>query len=444
MPDSAGKASVLNIAFSVVLMAAGIVINVAIARLLGPKAKGVLSVFQATQGIMLVVGYSVQQSVIRLVARQRPAWHLLRNGLALLAFILAVLLVGILFLAIQHPLGRRIFFTGLPTAYLGIMFISIWGALWFFFRSGVVDGLQQYTLFVKTGFISSIISNVVLISSLVVLYANKMVTAPAVIVATVASTTGTAVLTWILVTRRLQIEDAVVIPVPRLLALIIQDAIPVYVRDLLEWTNNRVDVFFVNGFLGTQQVGLYTVAVGLASQLMQVPGAVMGPLYARVSREGAGEENLDLVRYAFRVTFVLSLVMAAGMLLAVPLLLPLVYGNRYAGSAPLLALLLPGAVMVAPTKVAITYLRACGQLALPIRAEMLGLVLTVALNSTLIPRFGPAGAAIASSCSFGGLSLFLCYHFMRMSESAPRDLLLVTRSDARRVLDLVMRFRRSN
>lgn len=438
MADSAGKASVQNVVFSFALMALSILINVSIARLLGPDAKGVLSVFQTTQSIILVVGYSVQQAVVRVVAQQRPDWLLLRRGLALLAFLLAVFLVGLLALAVQFPLGRRIFFPGLPLGYLWVLFFSVWGALWFFFRSAVVDGLQQYSLAVRVGFLTNIISNSVMLSAVVVLTTLHMMTAPAVILTNVTAIVGTGMLVWWLVTRKIAIQDGVRLPIRAVLRLIVKDSIPIYIRDLLEWANSRVDVFFVNGFLGQGQVGLYSVAVGLATQTLLVPMSIMGPLYSRVAREGEGEANLSVVQYAFRVTLALSVALALAMLVVVPFLLPLVYGNRFAPSVPLLMLLLPGTILVAPTKVAITYLRACGELALPIRAEIIGLILTVALDSTLIPRFGPMGAAVANSCSYGGLSVFLCYQFMRRSNSLPSDLLLLRGADVRRVLNSVM------
>lgn len=442
MSESAGKASVLNMGFSLVNLVAGILVNVAIARLLGPTAKGTLSVFQAAQGILMVAGCSAQQGVVRCVAAQRPPWPVLRPALALFAFVQAVVLVGTLGLIIQHPGARRVLFTGLPNVYLILMFLAVCGSIWSYFRAAVVTGLQRFQLDAKVAFLAATTNNVVQVTGLILLHFCGMINATTVLIASLIASVGSNVIIWATVTQDIDIPESHPASVPGIIKGIVRDTGPMYLRDMLEWANYRVDVFFVNGFLGPQQVGLYTVAVGLAMQTMQVAGAMMGPLFGRVARDGETPESLALLQFSYRITLALSVCIALAVLFAVPVLLPLVYGNRYAPSVPLLILLLPGSILIAPTRVAVTYLRAQGKLAAPIRAEMAGLVLTALLDSTLIPRFGPMGASIASTCSYAGLSLVLAVQFMQMSGSKPSDLFLPRVADFQRVLNVLKSFSR--
>ena len=439
MPESAGKASALNVIFSFISLLFGVVINVAIARLLGPSEKGALSVFQATQAVLLVTGWSMQQAIIRIVASQRPNWSTLNRALYFLAVVQTILLVAILSLAVLHPPLRRLFLADLPTSSLLVMFVSLWGTLWLYFRNAAILGLQESTLQAKISFLTTIASSFLMVVVLIFLRWHGSLNASSVLIGSVAANLGTGVIIWGLATRRFAVDTSPTSSIWVLLRSLVADAIPLFVRDMLEWANYRVDVFFVNGMLGTRDVGLYTVAVGLSMQVLQIPLAMTGPVFAKMAHLGKSPESLALVQYAYRVTLVISLVVALCVALVVPLLVPLVYSNRYSGSVPMLLWLLPGTVFSGPTRMALAYLRGCGMLAAPIRAEVIGLFLTISLDILLIPRLGPVGASIASSCSYTAVSVYIAHHLVQTSKSSYRDLLLIRREDGQRVMALLLR-----
>jgi O-antigen/teichoic acid export membrane protein len=78
---------------------------------------------------------------------------------------------------------------------------------------------------------------------------------------------------------------------------------------------------------------------------------------------------------------------------------PLVFGPGFRASVPLVWLLAPGGALLACGQVCGDLLRGHGDPLAVARAQTAGAVTTVALLALLLPTFGVAGAAIASTGS---------------------------------------------
>ena len=115
--------------------------------------------------------------------------------------------------------------------------------------------------------------------------------------------------------------------------------------------NYRLDVFIVNYFLDPTQVGLYAIGVAASEALWQIPQAAATALFPRTARtieEGAGEFTCVILRHVFLVSFASGVVLA----LASPLAVPLIFGARFQPSVAVIWWILPGTVALALGKVA--------------------------------------------------------------------------------------------
>jgi O-antigen/teichoic acid export membrane protein len=178
--------------------------------------------------------------------------------------------------------------------------------------------------------------------------------------------------------------------------------------DLLQFLNYRLDLFILNAFASTSDVGVYSVAVTVTTLGWILPNALTTVMFPRAANLEAAtragtvsqaEADLTAIKAARHTVIVLvpsALVLLVLLFVAVPVL----YGPRFADSTELGLLLLPGVVVIGFGRILTAVTTGRGH---PLYALYLGLLtapLTVALYLVVIPPFGAAGAAVATTCSY--------------------------------------------
>jgi O-antigen/teichoic acid export membrane protein len=201
-----------------------------------------------------------------------------------------------------------------------------------------------------------------------------------------------------------------------------------YLANLLAFFNYRLDSLLVNGLAGIASLGYYSISVAIAETLWNLANAfslVMFPHVSSLDRAEANRITPIVCRNTVAVTLVGAIVMFA---VSRPFIL-LVFGPALLASVVPLWLLLPGIVTLTPAKVISSYLSGIGK---PYYSAYISggtVVLTVALDLVLIPRFGIAGAAAASSVVYTCTSVASVTIFMRESGAGLIDTLVVQTSD---------------
>jgi len=185
--------------------------------------------------------------------------------------------------------------------------------------------------------------------------------------------------------------------------------VPLVAVNLTGWGVSAIDRYLVNGFLGLDATGTYGLAYrlgSLAKPLLLVPFAAMFPpiLFKRMAETGF-DDAASLVRRAhLAVVGVVALIAALISVATGPLLL-VFGGTAYLDAAPTLRWVAWGFVGYASYYVMtniFALLRATGLIALLTSGA---LVVNVAINTLLIPRYGVAGAGIASCLTYAGLAI---------------------------------------
>ena len=183
-----------------------------------------------------------------------------------------------------------------------------------------------------------------------------------------------------------------------------------WIGSLARFLNFRLDQVLM-GFIATEAaLGTYAVAVNASEVLLYLPSATAVALLPLVARSGHLAQ-VDLVLRAFRSA---ALVTLGGVLVAAvvgPPLLPVVFGPEFRASVAPFLWLLPGALGFTAMSVFSSALVASS---LPGRSSLgsvVSLTFGLGLALTLIPTFGPSGAAAASSIAFlaGGIASIAVY-----------------------------------
>jgi len=187
--------------------------------------------------------------------------------------------------------------------------------------------------------------------------------------------------------------------------------------------NYRLDVFLVNYFLDSAQVGLYALGVVISEALWQIPAAAAVTLFPRTARtvkHGASEFTCLILRQIF----FLSCVSGALLALVSPFVVPLVFGARFSPSIAVIWWILPGTIALALAKVASSDLAARHKTGYASAFGLVALVITVVLDFLLIPRMGINGAAIASSAAYMVNTVLLLAALKRLLGVSWSDLLI--------------------
>jgi O-antigen/teichoic acid export membrane protein len=186
--------------------------------------------------------------------------------------------------------------------------------------------------------------------------------------------------------------------------------------EVLQNLNYRLDLFVLNGFGVTADVGVYSVALTVTSFAWILPSALQTVLFPRTARLDTGDESAEAglteveltASRGTRQTVLLLIPTAAALVFALLVLVPLLYGSSFDRTTSGL-----------------------GHPQYSLYGRLIDMPITTVLYFVLIPAHGATGAAVASSISYA-LTGVISFVFVRRVVHLPlRTLLVPTREDLR-------------
>jgi O-antigen/teichoic acid export membrane protein len=161
----------------------------------------------------------------------------------------------------------------------------------------------------------------------------------------------------------------------------------------------RIDLFLVNSFLGTADAGRYSVATQVAEMLNLVAASVAAILFPTLAAMTT-ERRWESTKRVAKVMGILLACVAIGVgVVSRPLFLAL-FGAPFAPAVIALWLLLPGLWCLGINSVLNQHLAAGGLPWSLVAVTLAAAIANVWLNVALLPRFGIAGAALASTLTY--------------------------------------------
>jgi len=171
---------------------------------------------------------------------------------------------------------------------------------------------------------------------------------------------------------------------------------------LCAWLHYRADQIMIKQYLGSSDLGVYSIAVTIAELLFLLPLSINTALTGRLYNLDGTDDGRSTVIRTTRISMSISLALC---LVAIPgsLLIPFIYGTPYAQATGVLLMLLPGILFACIPKIVSPWFFSSGRPLVHLRITFGCLLLNVILNFVFIPRLQILGAALASSISY------LCY-----------------------------------
>lgn len=183
--------------------------------------------------------------------------------------------------------------------------------------------------------------------------------------------------------------------------------LPSMLNVLPQTLNLRLDQMLMTAALEPAPLGLYVVAVawsGLLSPLVSAVGSVLFPHLSAIGDRG--RQRATMIRIARRLTGAVA-VMTVVLLMVTPVAFPLLFGARYKAAVPTALILVAAGGFSTLNSMFQVSLQGLGRPMSVLVPEVVGLVTTLILLLTLLPRFGIVGAAIASLVSYAATTLLL-------------------------------------
>jgi len=162
----------------------------------------------------------------------------------------------------------------------------------------------------------------------------------------------------------------------------------------------RIDLLMVKYLLGPTEAGYYSVSEVLAENVMMFPVVVGLLLFPKLSAIKEREEKLQLVTKAVFVTAALMLpVVVIATLVAAPII-SIAFGRSFHPAVSPFVWLMPGTYFLGIETVMVQLLNSEGYPPIIVLAWIADTIINIAVNFWAIPRYGIAGASVASSVCY--------------------------------------------
>jgi O-antigen/teichoic acid export membrane protein len=417
------RSGTLTFASRLVVFALSLLASVILARTLGPHGRGLYALALLGPSLaVLVANFGVGNAVTYHLARRTFPVDQVVGQVIALALILGVAST-VLLLAVVGLFGRYLL-PGVPISLVSVAGVSVPLGLFFYFCLSFSQGLERFVAFNGLYLVNAAALAVLLVP---LLWARGNITIA--VAAWSLSWVPTAVLGVVVLARAGRLNLRLERGVTRAL---FRFGLVGYLSFLTYYLVIRLDTFLVNIFANATQVGFYSVAVSLAETIWYISAAAATVLAPRVA--AAATESDETTGLVSRVVLGMSMLAALALAIVAPLLVRVLFGAAFQPSVAGVWLLLPGVVALGNARVLSSYLLGRNRQVVDLVASIAGVVATVVLDLLLIPRYGFAGAAIASSIAYGlTLAVDLGWVVTHSSLRAS-DLLLPTPADVRLVL----------
>ncbi len=402
-------------------------VGVLVTRALGPEGRGIYTVFLVTVSItQAVVGLGVNVSSIYHIGKKAfSVRDIVSNSQSVVLMSAAV--SGLLVLVTALTFGSRLVAKDVP--------------YWLF--------VFAVPLFVNFNILTAILQggsrflemNLVVLArplGMLVLVAAGMavggLSITSVIVFWLVSSLATMLVGLALVGFRNLDLGTVLRPKWRVLREQISFGLQGQLGNLLQLLNYRLDSLLVLLFVNAAGVGFYAVGVAMTESIWFIANAVAVVLLPRLTTAQA-EDAASLTPVVCRHTLWVSLAGAVVLGLLSPVLVEALFGAEFAPAVAPVLWLLPGTVAASGTKIVASYVFSQGKPLINSYITMATLAVTITLDLILIPPFGIAGAAAASSGAYTVSLLLSLWAYRRLSGQAVWEAVLVRPSDVRLYLE---------
>lgn len=386
-----------QVGFTLMAQIAGVFLQIlttaVIARWLGPEGKGAIALallIPAMLSVFLSGGINVA-NVYFAGSRKLGVCVLTENSVkfAFFSTLLGLMGVGILIVTGWLP----VLVPGISQWMIMLAMIGLPSGLLCGHFSAILQGLQRIITINVIHLIQSMLTLVLTIVLVIVLRLGLL--------GVLLSYLGPGVVSLLIFAIILRREGGAFCPRwnPSIMRSVLSFGLKGYIGNVFQFFNYRLDAYFVNYFIGTRGVGIYSVSTGLAELLWHFPNAVGFVIFPKAAATKPEVMNAFTPRIFF-ITLGVTTLGAIGLVFLGKPLIQFIYSLTFISAyLPMLALL-PGVILLGAAKVLTNEIAGRGYPQCNSVNAGFAFILTVILDLILIPHYGVLGAALASSIAY--------------------------------------------
>jgi O-antigen/teichoic acid export membrane protein len=356
-------------------------------RYLGPVNLGKLSYASALVGLLAPLGsLGVQGSLSALLCEQKPL-----PGLVLTAFLIELIgtvIIALVLLPVAFFSGDHMIATLIAIAVLGNLFSSVE-----VFETELLI-LQRGTLLARIGLLQTL-TNALLTSGAILLQAPVLAFGWL----QVAQSIVRAVFLGLLDPCRQSLHQFRQVCLPAAKQLI-RRGLPLLIAGLSVSLYMKSDQVMLQWLKGSGAVGQYSVAVRMSETLYFLPMILANTYFSRIGKAISALATAQEVKKLYQYSWLLGFGMMLSNIMLLPFMVPILFGPQFHQAQQALALSGPAAFAVALGCASSSWLQLKKLEWVSTARTATGAAANVILNFALIPSFGAAGAAIATSISY--------------------------------------------
>ena len=193
----------------------------------------------------------------------------------------------------------------------------------------------------------------------------------------------------------------------------------VMLTNTINMINYQADTLLIAYFMTATDVGYYAVAVSLSRFFWRIPQSVQMIAYPATSEYWAKGEIHSLnkmIDKSMKYSACLLLTVGLGVWFFAKEIIVLLFGQSFASSIFPFQILVIGTVIFGIFKSVGSTLPGIGRPDLSFKISALGATANIVLNILLIPRFGIAGAAVATITSFTIITILSIYFIVKLTK----------------------------
>ena len=429
--NSISKSALLTILTQIPSQLFGIIAGIFITRILGPEGKGAYALFFADVNLFIaVLGFSITTAIIQFTASKRVQQDKLLAISILFSLTTIFMSIGILLVLLSLPIAEHFF----PSGGISWEFIT-----WFILFLTATQINTVYSAFFQGARRFDIVNRVLLINSVMnitifgvafALYQAEIVSINLLhilLISLVVITLNT--LQWHLHFRRVfTYTFDLKLSWKKDIAGLFKFMGMGHLSNIINFLNYQLVIWILAYYLDEGEVGLFALAAGLSQLFYFISQPLSQVLMPFLSSELEEGRKKMFVRFA-RIHFTIIAFIAVGVLAIVPIFIPVLYGQEFAGSVIIFEFLIGGIILSCQTKVFASYFVANNRMDINLYATIVGFLLTFFFNFFLIAQWGVKGAAIAQTITFTGIFLFVFLALVTFGKVGTKNLFIINRKD---------------
>ncbi len=184
-------------------------------------------------------------------------------------------------------------------------------------------------------------------------------------------------------------------------------SVRLYITLFLSFLVLKIDVYFIEHFLGNKPLGIYSLAATLASNLILIIQVLIPLLVPRLSEIKDDLKKIKKLMNIMGYAILLLVVINFFFLFFGEWIILMIFGEKYLNAVPIFKILLLASSVLSLEAILAQYYASIGKIKFLIYYWILTLLVNISLNYFWIPKYGIAGAAWSSLISYSLILILL-------------------------------------